>query len=78
MTVGGTLSPFDRVQVRMMPAGGLENLGENVRGHSAVCAMAIPFTAWKHFTAEKVGRSTNSPQYMHCARTACAPRAPRV
>ena len=23
-------------------------MGETVWGHSAVCAMAIPFTAWKH------------------------------
>ena len=34
MTVAGTLSPFDRVWVTVMPAG---SVGETVRGHSAVC-----------------------------------------
>ena len=46
------------------------------RGHSAVCAMAIPFTFWTrmHFTVEQVGRSTKSHQHTHRAPTACALR----
>ena len=70
MTVAGTLSPFDQVSVTVMPAG--SDMGETVRGHSAVCAMAMPLTAWKHmhFTVEQVGGSTKSPQYTHRARTA--------
>ena len=43
MTVAGTLSPFDQVSVTVMPAG--SDMGETVRGHSAVCAMAMPLTA---------------------------------
>ena len=80
MTVTGTL-PFDRMYVTVMPTGSHErDMGDTVKGHSAVCAMAIPFTAWKHmqFTVEQVGRSTKSPQYTHRARTACALRAHRV
>ena len=49
MTVAGTLSPFDRVQVIVMQAGSHDrDMGETVRRHSAVCAMVIPFTVWKH------------------------------
>ena len=50
-----TVRPFCRVQATVMPAGNHErDMGGTVRGHSAVCAMAIPFTAWKHmhFTVE--------------------------
>ena len=37
MTVAGILSPFDRVEVIVMPAGSHEReMGELVRGHSAV------------------------------------------
>ena len=73
MMVAGTLSPFHRMSVTMMPAGSHKrHMGETVRGHSAVCAMVTPFTAWKHmhFTVEQVGRSTKSPQYKHRACTA--------
>ena len=55
MTVAGTLSPFDWVWATVMPTGSHErDIGETVRGHSAVCAMVITFTAWKymHFTVE--------------------------
>ena len=41
------------------------DMGETVRGHSAVYAMVTPFTAWKHMhlTVGKVDRSTKSSQY---------------
>ena len=49
MTVVGTLSPVDRVWVTVMPTGSHErDMDETVRGHSAACAMVLPFTAWKH------------------------------
>ena len=49
MTVAGTLSPFDPVYVTMMPARSHErDMGESEKGQSAVCAMVIPFTTWKH------------------------------
>ena len=49
------------------------DMGATVRGRSVVCAMVIPFTAWKdmHFTVEWVGGSTKPPQY---TRTLHAPR----
>ena len=81
MTVAGTQSPFDRMWVTLMPARSHErDMGETVRGHSAVCAMVVPFTASKrmHFTVEQVGGSTKSPQYTHRARGACAARAHRI
>ena len=55
MTVAGTLSPFDRVEVTVMAVGSQErDMGDTVRGHSAASAMVIPFAAWKHmhFTVE--------------------------
>ena len=52
MTVAGTPSPFDQVWVTAILTGRHEsNVGETVRGHSAVRAMVTPFTAWNmHFT----------------------------
>ena len=73
MMVAGTLSPFDRMQVTVMPAGSHErDMGETVRGHGAVCAMAIPVTARRHmhFAVEQVDRSAKSPQYTHRVCTA--------
>ena len=61
-----------------MPAGNHErDMGETGRGHSAVCAMATPFTALKHmhFTVEYGGRSTKSPQDTHGV---CTPRPKRI
>ena len=58
-----------------MPAGGHErDVSGTVRGHSAVCAMVLPSTAWKHthFTVEWVGRSTEPAHDTHRARTACS------
>ena len=81
MPVAGTPTPFDRVWVRVMSAGSHgRDMSETVRGHGAVCAMAMPFASWKHvhFTVERVGRSTKSPQYTQRARTACTSPAHRV
>ena len=75
MRVAGTLSPFDWIEVTVMPTGSHEReTGEIVRGRHAVCAMAIPVTAWKHmhFTIEYVGTSTKSPQCTHRVRTVCS------
>ena len=58
--VAGTLSPSDQMSVTVMPAGSHERgMGETVTGHGAVCAMALPFTAWKHihFIVTQVARS---------------------
>ena len=58
----------------MIPAGNHErDIGETVRGHSAVCAMVISFAAWKHmcFNVKYVGRSTKPSPHAHCVCTAC-------
>ena len=77
MTVAGTLSPFNQVSVTVMPAGSHErDMDETVKRHSAVCAMAIPFTAGKHRTSllnRWVGLQ-NHPN----THTVSAPRAPNV
>ena len=40
---------FDWVQVTVMPAGShKKEILVAAKGHSAVCVMLIPFTAWKH------------------------------
>ena len=79
MTVAGTQTPFDRVWAAVMPAGSHgRDMGRNCTGaqRSAVCAVAIPVTAWKrvHLTVEQGGRPTESPRYTHRARAARAPR----
>ena len=49
ITVASTLSPFDWMWVTLMPVGNHErDMGEIVRGHNAICAMAIPHMAWTH------------------------------
>ena len=63
MRVAGTPSPLDRMWVTVMPAESREgDMGEIIRGHSAVRATATPFTACGHmyFTVEQAGRSTKS------------------
>ena len=82
MTVAGTLSPFHRVWVTVMPAGSHErDMGDTARGHDAVCAMVIPLTACKTHALrrQQVGRSTKSPQYPEPrARRVCTAHAPRT
>ena len=54
ITVAGTPSPFDRVQLTVMPAGSHErDMRQTVWGHNAICAMVIPFTACKHIPSNR-------------------------
>ena len=73
MTVAGTLSPFDWGSHE-------KDMVDTIKGHSVVCAtvcaMVIPFTAWKHvhFAVKYVGRSTEQPQYTRTVHAPCAHR----
>ena len=49
MTVAGTPSPFDRVQMKAMPAASHERgvWVKTIKRPNAGCAMVTPFAAWK-------------------------------
>ena len=69
----GTFSPkiAKMYRLRMMNSQPV-HFRPKLQGHSAVYAMVLPFTLWKHmhFAIELVGRSTKLRPYAHCVGTA--------